>query len=48
LKFGNIAGALSVTRPGGTEAFRDAKHREAFLGGHVAHGGTRGLAPTER
>jgi sugar/nucleoside kinase (ribokinase family) len=48
LKFGNIAGALSVTRPGGTEAFRDAKHREAFLGGHAAHSGTRGLAPTER
>lgn len=32
LKFGNIAGALSVTRAGGTEAFRDKAHREAFLG----------------
>jgi sugar/nucleoside kinase (ribokinase family) len=31
LKFANIAGALSVTRAGGTEAFRDAKHREDFL-----------------
>jgi len=31
LASGNRAGALSVTRPGGTEAFRDAGHREAFL-----------------
>jgi sugar/nucleoside kinase (ribokinase family) len=28
---GNIAGALNVTRVGGTEAFRDSKHRTAFL-----------------
>lgn len=28
---GNRAGALSTTRPGGTEAFRDARHRETFL-----------------
>jgi sugar/nucleoside kinase (ribokinase family) len=28
---GNMAGALSTTRPGGTEAFRDAAHRESFL-----------------
>jgi sugar/nucleoside kinase (ribokinase family) len=34
LKFGNIAGALSVTRPGGTEAFRDKSHREQFLNLH--------------
>jgi sugar/nucleoside kinase (ribokinase family) len=34
LKFGNIVGALSVTRPGGTEAFREAAHREAFLASH--------------
>src|SRR5580704_2659813 len=27
---GNRAGALSTTRPGGTEAFRDARHREGF------------------
>jgi len=31
LKYANIAGALSATRAGGTEAFRDAKHRESFL-----------------
>jgi sugar/nucleoside kinase (ribokinase family) len=31
LKFGNITGALSVTKTGGTEAFRDASHRDAFL-----------------
>jgi sugar/nucleoside kinase (ribokinase family) len=31
LKFANIAGALSTTRAGGTEAFRDARHRESFL-----------------
>ena len=31
LASGNLAGALSTTRPGGTEAFRDAAHRERFL-----------------
>jgi len=31
LRKGNLAGALSVTRPGGTEAFRDGKYRERFL-----------------
>lgn len=31
LKFANVAGALSVTRPGGTEAFRDANYRKEFL-----------------
>ena len=31
LESGNLAGALSVTRPGGTEAFRDVAHREQFL-----------------
>lgn len=31
LKFANITGALSITRPGGTEAFRDSRHRESFL-----------------
>ncbi len=35
LKFANIAGALSVTRAGGTEAFRDAKHRQGFLHKHA-------------
>ena len=28
---GNMAGALSTTRPGGTEAFRDTAHRETFF-----------------
>jgi sugar/nucleoside kinase (ribokinase family) len=31
LQFGNISGALSATRAGGTEAFRDAAHRIRFL-----------------
>lgn len=31
LASGNMAGALSTTRSGGTEAFRDADHRERFL-----------------
>jgi len=33
LASGNRAGALSTTRPGGTEAFRDVEHRERFLRG---------------
>jgi sugar/nucleoside kinase (ribokinase family) len=41
LKFANCAGALSVTRAGGTEAFRDASHREAFLRKHAV-----GLGPS--
>ena len=43
LKFGNITGALSVTRKGGTEAFRDAKHRQSFLGEHGP--AATGMAP---
>jgi sugar/nucleoside kinase (ribokinase family) len=43
LKFANITGALSITRAGGTEAFRDAKHREAFLHKHWPAG--RGATP---
>lgn len=31
LASGNAAGALSTTRPGGTEAFRDAAYRKEFL-----------------
>jgi sugar/nucleoside kinase (ribokinase family) len=31
LRYGNLTGALSTTRQGGTEAFRDALHRTAFL-----------------
>lgn len=34
LKYGNLAGALSTTRAGGTEAFRDASHRTLFLQKH--------------
>jgi sugar/nucleoside kinase (ribokinase family) len=34
LASGNRAGALSTTRPGGTEAFRDADHRQNFLAQH--------------
>lgn len=34
LASGNRAGALSVTRPGGTEAFRDKDYRERFLREH--------------
>ena len=34
LASGNRAGALSVTRPGGTEAFRDQNYREHFLREH--------------
>jgi sugar/nucleoside kinase (ribokinase family) len=50
LKFANIAGALSVTRAGGTEAFRDAKHREEFLRKHAAGLGSSpvGAAPKLR
>ena len=33
LASGNRAGALSTTRPGGTEAFRDTDHRHKFLRG---------------
>jgi len=31
---GNLAGALSTTRSGGTEAFRDAQYREQFSKEH--------------
>jgi len=34
LAAGNAAGALCATRAGGTEAFRDREHREAFLRQH--------------
>ena len=36
LRFGNLLGALSVTRPGGTEAFRDAEYRRCVLRAHGA------------
>ena len=38
LNFANIVGSLSVTRPGGTEAFRDATHRDSFLRDHPING----------
>src|SRR5207237_10914172 len=31
---GNLAGALSTTRAGGTEAFRDPEHRKRFFETH--------------
>jgi len=34
LRAGNLAGALSVTRAGGTEAFRDREYRARFLREH--------------
>jgi sugar/nucleoside kinase (ribokinase family) len=34
LRAGNLAGAFSTTKPGGTEAFRDAKYREQFFREH--------------
>jgi sugar/nucleoside kinase (ribokinase family) len=34
LAYGNLAGAFSTTRPGGTEAFRDPSHFEQFFGRH--------------
>jgi len=42
LASGNLAGALSTTRPGGTEAFRDRDHRERFFREH----GIVGSAPS--
>lgn len=34
LRSGNLAGAFSTTRSGGTEAFRDARYREQFFQEH--------------
>jgi len=47
LKFANVIGALSVTRAGGTEAFRDARHRDNFisLNWHSTPGGPRVTRP---
>jgi len=42
LAFGNIVAALSVTRPGGTEAFRDRDYRELFLRAESAKARSRG------
>ena len=35
LEFGNLVGALSTTRTGGTEAFRDADYRKNFFREHT-------------
>lgn len=35
LAYGNLAGACSTTRPGGTEAFRDRQYREEFFRKHA-------------
>jgi sugar/nucleoside kinase (ribokinase family) len=35
LRAGNVAGAFSTTRPGGTEAFRDATYRTQFFKNHA-------------
>src|SRR5581483_3663694 len=35
LVYGNLAGAFSTTRPGGTEAFRDREYREEFFRMHA-------------
>jgi sugar/nucleoside kinase (ribokinase family) len=35
LAYGNLSGALSTTRSGGTEAFRDREYRERFLREHA-------------
>ena len=36
LQFATITGALSVTRAGGTEAFRESAHRDSFLLKHAS------------
>jgi sugar/nucleoside kinase (ribokinase family) len=45
LAFGNIVAALSVTRPGGTEAFRDAEYRDWFLRTQLARAPLHGSTP---
>jgi len=48
LKFANVVGSLSVTRPGGTEAFRDVRYREEFLRKHGAPAGGAPLSSVIR
>lgn len=38
LSHGNLAAGLSVTRPGGTAAFRDADYRKSFFERHWQEG----------
>jgi sugar/nucleoside kinase (ribokinase family) len=40
LAFGNLTAALSTTRPGGIEAFKDSAHRERFLAEHSPRAGS--------
>lgn len=44
LRFGNLAGALSITRAGGTGAFRDRAYAEEFLKEHWPPHETQGAA----
>ena len=48
LKFANVVGSLCVTRPGGTEAFRDERYRESFLRAHPIGSSPGTAAPTVR
>lgn len=45
LAFGNLAGAFSTTRPGGTEAFRDRRYLAEFLERHGAAGRNAAESP---
>jgi sugar/nucleoside kinase (ribokinase family) len=45
VEYGNIAGALSTTKPGGTEAFRDRDSVRQFFCGHASD--TMGTAAGE-
>jgi len=47
LAYGNLVGAFSTTRPGGTEAFRDRKHLDEFLKQHWALSGPEKPEPPE-
>ena len=38
LTYGNLAAACSTTKPGGTEAFRDATYWRAFFAAHASNG----------
>jgi len=42
LHYANLAGAFSTTRPGGTEAFRDSEHLNAFFNRYGTTSGVRG------
>ncbi len=50
LAYGNVAGAFSTTRPGGTEAFRDRKELRSFLAEHwrPSENGASGTTPPRK